>query len=130
MLDDDANPSETPEIPEPAETDPVSPYTCLNSKKLHDAAIRALDYYLSPPPSKPKLADRRPSSIFVIAPNVDKETLLAHTCETLASANVMASELAFSLTGPQCNMALAIQQMISLAELSVNRVLDQVDPQE
>ena len=42
----------------------------------------------------------------------------------------MASELAFSLTGPQCNLALAIQQMISLAELSVNRGLDQVDPQE
>ncbi|MGX0891107.1 hypothetical protein AB7M22_003115 [Pseudomonas sp. ADAK2 TE3594] len=86
MLDDDANPSETPEIPEPAETDPVSPYSCLDSKKLHDAAIRALDFYLSPPPSKPKLADRRPSSIFIIAPNVDKETLLAHCCETLASA--------------------------------------------
>jgi hypothetical protein len=44
MLDDDENPSETPEIPEPAETDPVSPYSCLDSKKLHDAAIRALDY--------------------------------------------------------------------------------------
>jgi hypothetical protein len=42
----------------------------------------------------------------------------------------MASELASSLTGPQSNMALAIQQMISLAELSVNRVLDQLDPQE
>ncbi len=68
MIDDDANPSETPEIPEPAETDPVSPYTCLNSKKLHDAAIRALDYYLSPPPQNQKLADRRPSSIFIIAP--------------------------------------------------------------
>ncbi len=128
MIDDDTDtPEEEPTIPE---TDPVSPYSCLNSKKLHDAAIRALDHYLSPPPSKPKLADRRPSSIFIIAPNADKESLLAHCCETLASANVIASELAFSLTGPQCNMALAIQQMISLAELSVNRVLDQVDPLE
>ena len=130
MLDDNDNPSEIPETLEPAETDPASPYSRLNSKKLHDAALRALDHYLSPPPSKPKLADRRPSSIFIIAPNVDKESLLAHCCGTLASASVIASELAFSLTGPQCNMALAIQQMISLAELSVNRVLDQVDPQE
>lgn len=126
MIDDD---TDAPEEPVVLEDESVSPYTCLNSKQLHDAAIRALDHYLSPPPSKPKLADRRPSSIFLIDPSADKETLLAHSCETLASANVMASELAFSLTGPQCNMALAIQQMISLAELSINRVLDQVDPQ-
>jgi hypothetical protein len=126
MIDDDTDTSEEPIV---LEDESVSPYSCLNSKKLHDAAIRALDHYLCPPPSKPKLADRRPSSIFLIDPRADKETLLAHSCETLASANVMASELAFSLTGPQCNMALAIQQMISLAELSINRVLDQVDPQ-
>ncbi|WP_176466886.1 DUF6124 family protein [Pseudomonas sp. Irchel s3b2] len=48
----------------------------------------------------------------------------------IALVNVMASELAFSLTGPQCSMARAIRQMISLAELSVNRVLVQIDPQE
>ena len=116
MIDDDTDTSEEPSVPE---TDSVSPY-CLISKKLHDAAHRALGTQ----------ADRRPSSFFAVAPNVDKESLLAHCCETLASANVMASELAFSLTGPQCNMLLGIQQMISLAELSVNRVLDQVDPHE
>ncbi|MFJ2363776.1 DUF6124 family protein [Pseudomonas sp. NPDC087697] len=33
-------------------------------------------------------------------------------CEILASANIRAGELAFGLTDPQCNMALAIQQMI------------------
>jgi len=54
---------------------------------------------------------------------------LAHACETLASANVMASELAFTLSGPTCSQLLGIQQMISLAGLSVNRVLDQVEPQ-
>ena len=42
----------------------------------------------------------------------------------------MASELAFDLTGPTCNLVLGIQQMISLAELSVNRVLDNLDPQQ
>jgi hypothetical protein len=80
--------------------------------------------------NKPAMAKRRPNSIFSIVPNVHSETLLAHACETLASASVMASELAFILEGPKCNLALAIEQMISLAELSVNRVLDQVDPQE
>ena len=78
---------------------------------------------------KPQVADRRPNPIFTIAPNVNNETLLVHACETLASASVMASELAFILSGPKCNLALGIQQMIALAELSVNRVLDQVDPQ-
>ncbi|PMZ72563.1 DUF6124 family protein [Pseudomonas sp. FW305-70] len=78
---------------------------------------------------KPVGAERRPNPIFTIAPNVNNETLLVHACETLASASVMASELAFILNGPKCNLALGIQQMIALAELSVNRVLDQVDPQ-
>ncbi|VVN23846.1 hypothetical protein PS862_03126 [Pseudomonas fluorescens] len=82
------------------------------------------------PSRKPAMAGRRPNPIFTIVPTVNSETLLVHACETLASASVMASELAFILEGPKCNLALAIQQMISLAELSVNRVLDQVDPQE
>ncbi|MGE8180003.1 DUF6124 family protein, partial [Pseudomonas fluorescens] len=63
-------------------------------------------------------------------PDVDSETLLAHACETLASANVMASDLAFDLEGPKRNTTLAIQQMISLAELAVNRALDHLDPPE
>ena len=132
MIKDSPNPPEAEsDIPPHAEpdTESVSPYAGLNSKKLHDAALRALDHYLSPPPSKQAKTDPRPSTIFVIAPHIDSETLLAHACENLASANVMASELAFDLTGPNCNLALGIQQMISLAELSVNRVLDQMVPQ-
>ncbi|WP_347904316.1 DUF6124 family protein [Pseudomonas purpurea] len=114
--------------PNPPETDDVSPYQSLDSKKLHAAAHRALDHYLTPPGNRHALPDRRPGTIFMIVPGVESESLLAHACETLASANVMASDLAFDLTGPACNMALAIQQMISLAQLSVNRVLDQLDP--
>jgi len=79
--------------------------------------------------NKPAMAKRRPNSIFSIVPKTHSETLPVHACETLASAGVMASELAFILEGPKCNLALAIEQMISLAELSVNRMLDQVDPQ-
>ena len=81
-----------------------------------------------PTPNPPKPVNH-PSTIFTVLPEVDSETLLAHACETLASANIMATELAFTLSGPTCNHLLDIQQMISLAELSVNRVLDQVDPQ-
>jgi hypothetical protein len=32
-------------------------------------------------------ATRSPSTIFVVAPDVDNETLLAHACESLASAS-------------------------------------------
>ncbi|APC19323.1 hypothetical protein BLL42_22775 [Pseudomonas frederiksbergensis] len=108
--------------PNPPETDPVSPYASLDSKELHAAAHRALDHYLVLPETKALLADRRPGGIFVIAPDVDSETL--------ASANVMASDLAFDLDGPKRNTALAIQQMIFLAELAVNRALDHLDPPE
>ncbi|MFI8648123.1 DUF6124 family protein [Pseudomonas iridis] len=81
-----------------------------------------------PTPNPPKPINH-PSTIFTVLPEVDSETLLAHAYETLASANIMATELAFTLSGPTCSHLLGIQQMISLAELSVNRVLDQVDPQ-
>lgn len=63
-------------------------------------------------------------------PDLDNETLLAHASETLASLNVMASDLAFELEGTRRHVALAIQQMISLGELLVNRALDNYDQPE
>ncbi|MEJ8866604.1 MULTISPECIES: DUF6124 family protein [Pseudomonas] len=87
----------------------------------------------SPDPSaseSEKQVSHRPCPIFTIRQGVDSETLLVHAYETLASANVMATELSSILSGPTCNLALGIQQMIVLAQLSVNRVLDQLDPQQ
>ncbi|CAI8728646.1 DUF3077 domain-containing protein [Pseudomonas sp. IT-P253] len=81
-------------------------------------------------PEQPTKTTYRPCPIFTIRPDVNSETLLVHACETLASANVMATELSSILTGPTCNLVLGIQQMIVLAQLSVNRVLDQFDPQQ
>jgi hypothetical protein len=46
----------------------------------------------------------------------------------LASASVLASDFANNLIGPQRHIALAIQQIIMVAELAVNRALDNVDP--
>ncbi|WLG49623.1 DUF6124 family protein [Pseudomonas sp. FP1742] len=95
--------------------------------KDREAIKRALDYYLDPPApytEKP----RRPSTMFMVAPNMDTESLLAHACESLATASVLASDFANDLTGPQRYTALAIQQSIMLAELAVNRALDNVDP--
>ena len=73
---------------------------------------------------------RKPSAIFFIDPKVDNETLLAHACESLASASVMASDFAGFLEGSQRNTLLGIQQIIMLGELAVNRALDNLDPPE
>ncbi|WP_207267222.1 DUF6124 family protein [Pseudomonas sp. FW300-N1B4] len=94
--------------------------------KDREAIKRALDYYLDPPaPYAP--TPRRPSTMYMIAPNMDTESLLAQACESLASASVLASDFATHLIGPQRNTVLAIQQIIMLAELAVNRALDNVD---
>lgn len=64
------------------------------------------------------------SHVFAILPTVDKETLLCHACETLASLNVMSTDLADELESSRRNVALAIQQLAAMAELLVNRALD------
>ena len=68
------------------------------------------------------------SHVFTLLPDIDSPTLLAHACETLASLNVMTTDLACELEGSRRNAALAIQQLSVLAELLVNRALDNVDP--
>jgi hypothetical protein len=68
------------------------------------------------------------SHVFTIVPNVDTESLLCHACETLASLNVMATDLACELEGSRRNVMLAIQQLAVLGELLVNRALDNLDP--
>lgn len=104
----------------PPSNKPSAPTTAKN----REAIKRALDFYLCPQPSK-----ARPlSTMFLIQPDVDTESLLAHACESLASANTLASDFADQLGRPQRNTALAIQQIIMLAELAVNRALDRVDP--
>jgi hypothetical protein len=66
--------------------------------------------------------------MFTINPQINTETLLAHACESLASANVMANDLAGFLQGSHRNTLLGITQVIMLGELAVNRALDQLDP--
>ncbi|KAB0504596.1 DUF6124 family protein [Pseudomonas moorei] len=69
-----------------------------------------------------------PSKMFLIAPDIDTESLLAHACESLASASIMATDFATFVDGPQRSMLLGIQQVIMLAELSVNRAPDNLAP--
>ncbi|RON17208.1 hypothetical protein BK660_25105 [Pseudomonas brassicacearum] len=119
--------ADSPETDTETETDPASPYSSLDSKKLHAAAERALDFYLNPAALMNDIP-RKPSTIYMIAPDVDHETLLVQTCENLASASVMASNVAALLEGTHRSTVLALQQVIMLGELAVNRMLDNFVP--
>ncbi|AHL31397.1 hypothetical protein CD58_00085 [Pseudomonas brassicacearum] len=110
--------------PNPPETDRTSPRT--KSKKLDEAAERALDFYLSP---KTKSKDAtKPGQLFTVVKDIDYESLLANLSETLASADAMVNDLAFELEGSRRHVALGIQQLIELSSLLANRALDNVDP--
>ena len=111
--------------PNPPETDNTSPYESPDSKKFHEAAERALDHYLKP--NALTLRFHKPSTMFQVAPDQDSESLLVHACESLAQASLMTSDIAAYVDVPQRRTILAIQQIIMLAELAVNRVLNNVD---
>jgi hypothetical protein len=115
--------------PNPPETDNVSPNDSLDSKKLHESADRALDHCLNPA-AHIKATRRTPGTMFTVNPELDTETLLAHACESLASANVMTMDLADHMEGASRNSLLGIAQIIMLGELAVNRALDIIDPQD
>ena len=71
---------------------------------------------------------RKPCGMFIVDPELDTESLLAHACESLASANVMTLDLADRTQGTSRNTLLGIAQVIMLGELAVNRALDRLDP--
>lgn len=117
--------------PNPPQDPSVSPYDGLDTRTLHQAAERALDFHLhtdSPPPESPE-PKARTGELFTVNP-ADNETLLAHASETLASLNALASDLAFELEGSRRHVTLAIQQLAVLGGLLVNRALDNIDPFE
>lgn len=115
--------------PNPPDTDPASPHESHDSKTLHEAGEPAHD---NDSRSGETIMDtpRTAGTMFIVNPEIDTETLLAHACESLASANVMTMDLADQMKGPRRNSLLGIAQVIMLGELAVNRALDQLDPPE
>ena len=112
--------------PNPPITDPLSPYESRNSRKLHEAAERALDHYLAP--AHIMATPYTPSSMFMVNPQTDTESLLANACESLASATVMLGDFTALLGGTHRKTLLGIAQVVMLGELAVNKALDNVDP--
>jgi hypothetical protein len=68
--------------------------------------------------------------LFTVDPEATTETLMVYLVETLASVDVMVHHLVDLLEGGSRNALLGISNSIMLAEITANRVLDQVDPPE
>ncbi|MBK5549083.1 MULTISPECIES: DUF6124 family protein [unclassified Pseudomonas] len=111
--------------PNPPETDTSSETETLDITQLSEAIQRRVTARLRDPKQPDPV-----SHIFTILPDVDSPTLLAHASETLASLNVMSTDLADQLEGSHRNVALAIQQLAVLAEMLINRALDNLDSPE
>ncbi|MHC8318542.1 DUF6124 family protein [Pseudomonas sp. LB3P31] len=103
--------------PNPPDSDPTSaPENChSNHSADHPPSIADI-----------KAAPHKLCTLFTVNPELDNETLLAYACESLASANVMATDLVDHLEGSSRNALLGIAQVIMLGELAVNRALDQL----
>lgn len=115
-----------PETVAETEGDPTSPYASVDSKKLHDAAERALDFYLNPAAGI-MARPYTPNGMFFANPKADTESLLANAYESLASATVMLGDFAALLEGTHRKTLLGIAQVVMLGELAVNQALDNVD---
>ena len=73
---------------------------------------------------------RTPCSMYIINPEVDLQTLLGSVSESLASACVITMDVADRETGTIRNTLLGVHEIVTLAEISVNRALDILDPIE
>ena len=120
------NPPETQANPE---TDPTSPYTSVNSKKLHEAAERALDHYLCPG-AHIMGSVNEPAPMYLANPAYNTESLLANASESLGSASEMLNNFAAMLDTSHRKTALGIAQVVMLGELAVNQALDHVELKE
>jgi hypothetical protein len=115
----------TKPTPNPPETDPTSPYESPDSKKLHEAADRALDHYLCASGSTPP--PRKTRRMYAVTADFKNEELLADASETLASARTIAHDFAHLIPASQRRTLLGIAQLIMLGELAVSRVLDNLE---
>ncbi|WP_339450153.1 DUF6124 family protein [Pseudomonas sp. EA_5y_Pfl2_R50] len=110
----------------PPETDPTSPYESLDSKKLHGAAERALDHYLTPA-AQIMASTRQPEPMYLANPKYETGSLLANASETLGSASEMLNNFAATLDTSHRKTALGIAQIVMLGEIAVNRALYNVE---
>lgn len=111
----------TPNPPE-AE-DSTSPYASTASKKLHEAAEKALDHYLKPKPDSRNSVDRG-MQMFMVAPDLNPEAMAIQTYETFSSVSILLLDLADSLEDKPRHLAMAIYQLSEMGLLLAEKALD------
>ena len=114
--------------PNPPQNERKSRVEILEKKRLDDAATRALDYYLNPKPASPPEPDS--AKLFIVAPHIDTETLLANASEDLLSISTIAADLADDVDDSRRCIALAISRMADGVQLLVERALDHLETKE
>jgi hypothetical protein len=111
--------------PNPPKSGHKSRVEALEEKKHEDAATRALDYYLNPKPASAPEPDS--TKLFIVAPHIDTETLLANASEDLRSISTIAADLADDVEDSRRCVALAISRMADGVQLLVERALDHLE---
>jgi hypothetical protein len=109
--------------PNPPETDPVSPYSTLDSRKLHAAADKALDHYLKPDINHLRSSKGRAMEMFTVATDANPEALTIETYETFSTVSILLLDLAESLDDKPRHLAMAIYRMSELGLMLVERSL-------
>ncbi|KKA04979.1 hypothetical protein VP02_25065 [Pseudomonas ogarae] len=99
------------------------------TKKLDEAAERVLDYYLNPKPTDEASGKTQASQLFMVAPDIDTETLLANASEDLLSISAIAADLADDVDGSRRSVILAISRMADGVHLLVERAMDRLEVQ-
>ncbi|MPQ86560.1 hypothetical protein F0170_22805 [Pseudomonas sp. MAFF 730085] len=77
---------------------------------------------IKPTPNPP------PSVLFTLIDGISTEDLLVNLTETLASAHALTCDFAFDMEATQREVALGIAQLIEVARLLAERLLDDVQP--
>jgi len=96
-----------------------TPNPPFNADTLRKAANRAVDFHLQPP-------NHPPIKMVSVSDGIGTEDLLVNLSETLASSNALICDLAFELEGSRRERTLGIAQLIELARLQADRVLEGV----
>uniref|UniRef100_A0A923JTB2 DUF3077 domain-containing protein n=1 Tax=Pseudomonas marvdashtae TaxID=2745500 RepID=A0A923JTB2_9PSED len=96
---------------------------------IKKAAERALDYYLNPKPAGKASARSQTAQLFMVAPDIDTETLLANASEDLFSISAIAADLADDVDGSRRSVILAISRMADGVHLLVERAMDRLEVQ-
>ncbi|WHS60574.1 DUF6124 family protein [Pseudomonas sp. G2-4] len=99
------------------------------SKKLDEAAERALDYYLNPKSTDEASGKPSTAQLFMVSPDIDTETLLANASEDLLSISAIAADLADDVDGSRRSVVLAISRMADGVQLLVERAMDRLEVQ-